>query len=101
MICLPPSLFSCGSSVEMRTTYHVRFDSGNIMFLFAVLGFRWQRRGGEAAQGKHQEAELDGGASGEGAGQAAGRHRRAAGEEPERAVSAGQLLQVNTDTTCY
>lgn len=35
------------------------------------LGPRWERRGGETAQGEHQEAEPGGGAAGEGAEQAA------------------------------
>lgn len=37
------------------------------------LGFRWEGGGGETAQGEHQKAERCGGASGEGAEQAADR----------------------------
>lgn len=60
--------------------------------LVYCLGFRWQRGGGEAAQGEHQEAKLHGGASGEGAEQVAGRHRGGSGKEPERAGGLRQLL---------
>lgn len=58
--------------LKISPSYCVRFNCIFFMFLFAVLGFGQQRGGGKAAQGEHQEAELHGGASGEGAGQAAG-----------------------------
>lgn len=68
--------------------------SSAVFDLAVCAGPGWQRRGGEAAQGQHQEAERSGGAAGVGDDQTAGRPRGAPGEEPQSSGSPGQRLQV-------
>lgn len=46
--------------------YLIVFSSIMACVLVLCLGLRWQGGSGETAQGKHQEAERNGGAAGEG-----------------------------------